>query len=56
MLHDEGSDNEEEKRRLRRKVQGSESNFRKWLKLLYTGEFMMEFLFLAVHPLPYVET
>lgn len=36
-------------------VSGSESNFKKWIKLLATWEFAMEFLILSVHPIPYYE-
>lgn len=34
---------------------GGQSNIQKWVKLLCTWEFFIEFMILAVHPLPYIE-
>jgi hypothetical protein len=32
-----------------------ETNFKKWLKILCSPGFIMEFLILVIHPLPYIE-
>jgi hypothetical protein len=32
-----------------------ESNFNKWIKLLFSKKFMFEVMLLAIHPIPYVE-
>ncbi len=32
------------------------SHFRKWLKQLYKTEFILQFMILIVHPLPYYDS
>ena len=53
--NEDDTSEEEYAHKKRKSIAGSESSFRKWLKLLFTWEFCLEFVLLAVHPLPYVE-
>lgn len=36
-------------------IAGSESNFKKWVKLICTKEFAFELVILMIHPFPFVE-
>lgn len=51
LMEDQSPGGDEKKE----KVVGSESQVTKWARILCTWEFAMEFLILAVHPLPYYE-
>jgi hypothetical protein len=38
------------------KIEGRKSHFRKWLGLLCTWEFFIEFVILIAHPFPYYDS